>query len=297
MIAVSMAAAGTLETVDVARSPLRRRYRHAPMASAAVLAIIVACALAAPLIAPADPNRQQLRSRLRAPFSTSTEAVHVFGTDQLGRDVLSRVVFGARISLGISVVSVAIAGLLGFAVGAMAGFFGGAVDAVLMRLIDLQLAFPFILLAMAIIALLGPTVTNIIAVFIVTSWPTYARVVRAAVQVTKAQDFVTSAWAIGNSSWRVLGRHIVPNVVAPLIIIASFEMSRMIILESAIGFLGLGVPPPTPTWGNMLADGRAYIVDAWWLTVLPGAVIMLTTAAINFAADGLRDILDPRFVD
>jgi peptide/nickel transport system permease protein len=262
-----------------------------------VLGVVVVLALAASVVAPADPNRQQLRARLLPPMTAAPDGVRIFGTDQLGRDVLSRVLFGARISLFISTVAVVVAGVAGFAMGAVAGFAGGTADAVLMRLIDLQLAFPFILLAMAVLALLGPTVTNIIAVFIVTSWPTYARVVRAAVRTVTGQEFVASARAAGNPGWRILFRHIAPNVVTPVIILASFEMSRMIILESAIGFLGLGVPPPTPTWGGMLADGRAYIRDAWWLTVLPGGVIMITTAAINFAADGLRDALDPRFTE
>jgi peptide/nickel transport system permease protein len=292
-----MAASIALTDSDATTVPRRRRWRRLPFVSLTVIALIVAIAVTAPVVAPADPNRQQLRSRLQPPLSGPVDTLRVFGTDQLGRDVLSRVMWGARVSLFVSAVSVAVAGLVGFVIGAMTGFFGGAIDAVLMRLIDLQLAFPFILLVMAIIALLGPTMTNIIAVFIVTSWPTYARVVRASVLVTKTQDFVASARAVGNPAWRVLFRHIAPNVVTPVIIIASFEMSRMIILESAIGFLGLGIPPPTPTWGNMLADGRAYIVDAWWLTVLPGAVIMLTTAAINFTADGIRDVLDPRFIE
>lgn len=292
-----MAPSIALADSEVPTAHRRRRWRRLPFVSLAVIALIVAIAVAAPVVAPTDPNRQQLRSRLQPPLSGPGDALRVFGTDQLGRDVLSRVMWGARVSLFVSAVSVAVAGLLGFVIGAVTGFFGGAIDAVLMRLIDLQLAFPFILLVMAIIALLGPTMTNIIAVFIVTSWPTYARVVRASVLTTKTQDFVASARAVGNPAWRVLFRHIAPNVVTPVIIIASFEMSRMIILESAIGFLGLGIPPPTSTWGNMLADGRAYIVDAWWLTILPGAVIMLTTAAINFTADGIRDVLDPRFIE
>jgi peptide/nickel transport system permease protein len=281
----------------MAPTPVPRRRRRLPFVSLTLIAFIVMIALIAPVVAPADPGRQQLRSRLQPPLSRPLEVLHVFGTDQLGRDVLSRVMWGARVSLFVSALSVAVAGLIGFVIGAVTGFFGGVVDVVLMRLIDLQLAFPFILLVMAIIALLGPTMMNIIVVFIVTSWPTYARVVRSSVLMIKTQDFVASARAVGNRPWRVLFRHIAPNVVTPAIIIASFEMSRMIVLESAIGFLGLGIPPPTPTWGGMLADGRAYIVDAWWLTVLPGAVIMLTTAAINFMADGIRDLLDPRFIE
>lgn len=270
--------------------------RGLPVVSLAILAAILLAAALAPLLAPADPNQQALRSRLRPPLSRGTTAeLHLFGTDQLGRDVFSRVLYGARVSLTISAVSVAVAAVVGFVLGIGAGFSRGMVDVTLMRLVDLQLAFPVVLLVMVIIALLGSTVTNIVAVFVLASWPTYARVVRASVMALMAQDFVASAVAMGNPGWRLVMKHVAPNVLAPVLIIASFEVSRMIILESAIGFLGLGIPPPTPTWGNMLADGRAYIVDAWWLTVLPGAAIMLTAASVNFVADGIRDRLDPRF--
>jgi peptide/nickel transport system permease protein len=166
-----------------------------------------------------------------------------------------------------------------------------------MRLVDLQLAFPFILLAMAIVALLGPSLVNIIAVFVLTGWPTYARVVRGSVRTVVGLDFVTSAVAVGSPTWRIVARHVAPNVLTPVVVIASFEMSRMIILESAMAFLGLGVPPPTPTWGGLLADGRGYIRDAWWLTLLPGVAIMITTAAINFIADAVRNLLDPQFIE
>lgn len=164
-----------------------------------------------------------------------------------------------------------------------------------MRLTDLQLAFPFILLALAIIALLGPSLANITIVFTVTSWPVYARVVRGSVLSVKEHDFVAAARAVGQDDRGILLRHIAPNVLSPLIVIASFEVARMIITESALGFLGLGVQPPTPTWGNMLADGRDYIRDAWWLATFPGLAIMLTVTAVNLVGDGLRDLLDPSY--
>jgi peptide/nickel transport system permease protein len=272
--------------------------RHLPLLSLTTFGLIVLLAVGADYIAPADPNRQELRSRLRPPLSRSTGGhLFLFGTDQLGRDVFARALHGARVSLVVSSVSVIVAGVIGFLIGIASGFFGGVVDTVVMRLVDLQLAFPFILLAMAIVALLGPSLVNIIAVFVLTGWPTYARVVRASVQTVARLDFVTSAVAVGSPTWRIVARHVAPNVLTPVVVIASFEMSRMIILESAMAFLGFGVPPPTPTWGGLLADGRGYIRDAWWLTVLPGIAIMITTAAINFIADAVRNLLDPQFME
>jgi peptide/nickel transport system permease protein len=267
-----------------------------PIVSVAAKGLIVALAAGAGYVAPSDPNRQELRSRLKPPLARGANGhVFLFGTDHLGRDLFSRVVYGARVSLTVSSVSVLLAGAIGFLVGLVTGYFGGVADAAVMRVVDLQLAFPFILLAMAIVALLGPSLINIIAVFVLTAWPTYARVVRASVQTVSRLDFVTTAIAVGNPTWRVIARHVAPNVLTAVVVIASFEVSRMIILESALAFLGLGVPPPTPTWGGLLADGRGYIRDAWWLTVLPGSAILATTAAINFIADFVRNVLDPTF--
>lgn len=267
-----------------------------PIISVATMGLIVALAVGAGYVAPSDPNRQELRSRLKPPLSRGVNGqVFLFGTDHLGRDLFSRVIYGARVSLTVSSVSVILAGMIGFLVGLVTGYFGGVADAAVMRVVDLQLAFPFILLAMAIVALLGPSLINVIAVFVLTAWPTYARVVRASVQTVSRLDFVTTAIAVGNPTWRVIARHVAPNVLTAVVVIASFEVSRMIILESAMAFLGLGVPPPTPTWGGLLADGRGYIRDAWWLTVLPGSAIMATTAAINFIADFVRNVLDPTF--
>ncbi len=274
----------------------RRIRRHRPaLAGAAIFVLVVCAALLAGVVSPGDPLAQDIAARLQPPgWKSETGRGAWLGTDPLGRDVFSRLIHGSRISLLISLTSVSIAGLLGFGVGLAAGYYGGLVDAFLMRLADLQLAFPFILLALAIVALLGPSLVNIMTVFAVTSWPVYARVVRGSVLSIKTQEFVVSARSIGQSTRGILLRHIVPNTLAPLIVIASFEVARMIIAESALGFLGLGVQPPTPTWGGMVADGRQYIRDAWWLATFPGLAIMSVATAVNLVGDGLRDLLDPR---
>lgn len=263
---------------------------------AAIFAVVVCCAVFANALAPANPVSQNIISRLQPPgWNAVGGRVAWLGTDSLGRDILSRLIYGARISLMISLASVACSGLLGTGLGLVAGYYRAWPEALIMRLTDLQLAFPFILLALAIIALLGPSIVNITIVFTVTSWPVYARVVRGSVLSVKEHDFVAAARAVGQDDRGILLRHIAPNVLSPLIVIASFEVARMIITESALGFLGLGVQPPTPTWGNMLADGRDYIRDAWWLATFPGLAIMLTVTAVNLVGDGLRDLLDPSY--
>jgi peptide/nickel transport system permease protein len=262
---------------------------------AVLAAATVAAALLAPIVAPAPPTTVSLGARLLPPMARDRAGVlHPLGTDQLGRDVLSRIVYGARISLVVGVVTVALAGVLGLGAGLVSGYAGSAVDSVIMRIVDLQLAFPFILLALAIVALLGPSLTNIILVFVVTSWPVYARTARASVLVVRSLEFVEAARSAGAPASRLLLRHVLPNALGPMLVIASFEMARVIIVEAAISFLGLGIRPPTPTWGNMLADGRAYIRDAWWLSTFPGLAIMLLAASVNFIGDAVRDALDPR---
>jgi ABC-type dipeptide/oligopeptide/nickel transport system permease subunit len=274
----------------------RRLQRRRRMLTGAVLIVAVtASALAAGLLAPRDPLAQEVIARLQAPGWSDGEGWTAWlGTDHLGRDILSRLIHGGRISLLVSVTSVVGSLGLGFVLGLLAGFYGGPAETLIMRLTDLQLAFPFILLALAIVALLGPSLPNIIVVFTVTSWPIYARVVRGSVLSLKSLDFVAAARALGRRELGVLLRHIAPNTLAPLLVIAFFEIARMIVTEAALGFLGLGVQPPTATWGNMLADGRDYIRDAWWLSAFPGLAIMVTAAGVNLLGDGLRDLLDPR---
>jgi peptide/nickel transport system permease protein len=295
----------TLEVGEAAepregRQDLRRVIRELVRNKAALLGLaillgVMAAAVFAPLVAPYDPVFQEIARRLRPPgWVTAEGQIHLLGTDHLGRDILSRLIFGARISLIIGVSAVTVAGTLGTLIGLAAGYCGGRVDDFCMRLTDTMLAMPFILLALAVIAVLGPSLWNIIFVLGITSWVSYARVVRAEVLTLRTREFIAAAKALGGGGRRIVFRHLLPNVLTPVIVIATLEVARMIILESALSFLGLGVQPPTPTWGGMLADGRAYLSTAWWLATFPGLSIMLTVLGINLLGDWLRDVLDPR---
>jgi len=297
--AIALEVAQALELREQ-RQDLRRVLREllrnkAALAGLLVLGVVAASAVLAPLVAPTDPTAQEITSRLKPPGWISPEGrFSVLGTDHLGRDILSRLIFGARISLVIGLSAVAIAGTLGTLMGLAAGYRGGRVDDLCMRLTDTMLAMPFILLALAVIAVLGPSLRNIIIVLGITSWVSYARVVRAEVLTLRTREFVAAAQVLGGGGGRIVFRHLLPNVLTPVIVIATLEVARMIILESALSFLGLGIPPPTPTWGGMLADGRAYLSTAWWLATFPGLCIMLTVLGINLLGDWLRDVLDPR---
>jgi peptide/nickel transport system permease protein len=295
-IALDMSSAGTHESRQDLRRVLKELVRNkAALLGLVILVAITAAAIAAPLLAPVDPTVQDVTHRLKAPGWTTPEGrVSLLGTDHLGRDILSRLIFGARISLVIGVSAVALAGTLGTLLGLVAGYQGGRVDDFVMRLTDTMLAMPFILLALAVIAVLGPSLRNIIFVLGITSWVSYARVVRAEVLTLRTREFVSAAQALGGGGRRIVFRHLLPNVLTPVIVIATLEVARMIILESALSFLGLGVQPPTPTWGGMLADGRAYLSTAWWQATFPGLSIMLTVLGINLLGDWLRDVLDPR---
>jgi peptide/nickel transport system permease protein len=270
------------------------RRRTALFGLAVVLGVIVIAATA-PWVAGFDPIEQDIGNRLQPPgWPDASGTRHVLGTDHLGRDLLARVIFGARPALLVGFAAVAISGVLGMVTGLVSGYFGGRVDDVIMRLADVQLAFPFILLAIAVIGVLGPSLTTIIAVIGVSSWVVYARVVRSAVLSLREREFVQAALALGSRDGRVLVRHILPNALTPWLVVATLDMARVIVIESALSFLGLGVQPPTPTWGGMLADGRVYISTAWWLATFPGLAILLTVLGINLFGDGLRDTLDPR---
>lgn len=263
------------------------------MLGAAVL-LITACA---PWLAPYDPLAQKLALRLQPPTLLSSGGAHPFGTDHLGRDLLSRVLYGGRISLFISGVSVILAGTVGLMLGVLGGYYRRLGDIVIMRLVEIQLAFPLVLLALAVVVTLGTTARNIVLVFGLTSWPIYASIIRGEMLALQSREFIVAARSIGAADTAIVLRHLLPNLVSPLTVVASFEFARLLLMEAAIGFLGLGIQPPTPTWGNLLADGRAYLHDAWWLTAFPGATIALTVTSINFIGDTLRDLIDPRLVN
>ena len=260
-----------------------------------VVAMVLLTAAFAPVISPFDPLAQDISQRLREPgWHDAQGRTHLLGTDHLGRDILARIIYGSRIALLVGLAAVLISGVLGMAIGLISGYFGGRVDDFFMRLADVQLAFPFILLAIAVIGVLGPSLRNIIIVIGVSSWVVYARVVRGEVLSIRERDFVQAAIALGSRDTQVLVRHVLPNTFTPWLVVATLDMARVIVIESALSFLGLGVQPPTPTWGGMLADGRVYLSTAWWLATFPGLAILVTVLGINLFGDGLRDTLDPR---
>ena len=269
--------------------------RRTALFGAVVVLVVLVTALAAAWISPFDPIEQDIGERLRPPgWRDAAGRTHLLGTDHLGRDIFARVVHGARPALLVGFAAVAISGVLGMMAGLLAGYFGGRIDDVLMRLADIQLAFPFILLAIAVIGVLGPSLTTIICVIGVSSWVVYARIVRGSALSLREREFVQAAQALGGGDGRILVRHILPNVFTPWLVVATLDMARVIVIESALSFLGLGVQPPAPTWGGMLADGRVYISTAWWLATFPGLAILVTVLGINLFGDGLRDTLDPR---
>jgi peptide/nickel transport system permease protein len=260
-----------------------------------VVGLVVLTAALASTLTPFDPLEQDIGQRLKEPgWQDAQGRVHALGTDHLGRDILARIIYGSRIALLVGLSAVLISGLLGMLIGLMAGYFGGRIDDFLMRLADIQLAFPFILLAIAVIGVLGPSLRNIVIVIGVSSWVVYARVVRAEVLSIREREFVQAAIALGSRDGRILIHHVLPNAFTPWLVVATLDMARVIVIESALSFLGLGVQPPTPTWGGMLADGRVYLSTAWWLATFPGLAILVTVLGINLFGDGLRDTLDPR---
>ncbi|MEE9197802.1 MAG: nickel transporter permease [bacterium] len=272
-------------------SRLARFGRLSPLAALGllILIILVFMALFAPLLAPYDPTAVRLAEGLSGPSIT-----HPLGQDKLGRDILSRIIYGARISLYVGVFTVALSALIGTMVGAVAGFLGGVVDEVVMRLIDILLAFPGILLAIAFMAVLGPSLNNIVIALTVLGWVGYARLVRGQVLALREFEFVQAARALGADTRRIITRHLMPNVLGPVIVQATFGMAGAIVAEAGLSFLGLGTQPPNPSWGSMLNDGREFLLISPHLTTFPGLAIMAVVLGLNFLGDGLRDILDPR---
>ena len=277
---------------DVARSLWKSKA--AVFGSMIVLAVAF-CALGAPFLALHDPNDQSLRRRLIPPgWEGKGTWEYPLGTDHLGRDIFSRAIYGSRVSLTVGFSAVLISGTLGALLGLIAGYYGGKIEAIIMRLVDIQLAFPFILLAISVVAVVGAGLKNVIIVLGIAGWMVYARIVRGEVLSVKEREFVVAAKAVGVRDSLILFRHILPNVLTPVIVVATFSVANVIILEAALSFLGVGVEPAIPTWGGMLADGREYISTAWWLATFPGLAIMFTVLGINLIGDWLRDILDPR---
>ncbi|MFA5028512.1 MAG: ABC transporter permease [Candidatus Methylomirabilota bacterium] len=290
-------ASSTPASGSARRQPISR-WRKVPFfvwASALFMLLVVLAAVFAPVVSPYDPIQQSLRERLKSPtwFPEEGKGRHLLGTDQLGRDVFSRIVFGSRISLVVGFAAVVVGGLVGGVLGLLSGYAGGLIDELIMLLADAQLAFPFILLAIGIIAVLGPSFGNLIIVVGLSGWVTYARIVRAQVIVIKEREFVTAIRGLGGSTFRILRSHIIPNILAPFLVIATLELARTIILESTLSFLGLGIQPPTPSWGGILNEGRGYLDSAWWISAFPGLFLMLTALVVSRVGDWLRDILDP----
>ena len=279
---------------EAVRGGRARRTRALVVAGGSFVVLLVLMAAAAPLLAPHDPVRQSLRARLAAPTLAAPDGkAHLLGTDHLGRDVLSRVVFGARVSLIVGVAAVLVGGIVGAALGLLAGFRRGWTDTVIMTLADAQLAFPFILLAIGIIAVLGPSFPTLILVVGLSGWVAYARIIRAQVLVLRSREFVDAIHGLGGSVARIVVRHILPNVVSSLVVIATLELARAIVLEATLSFLGLGIQPPTPSWGGMVHEGREYLDSAWWISTVPGLVLMSTSLVVSRTGDWLRDLLDP----
>jgi len=261
----------------------------------AILAVLVVCGVAAPLIAPRNPQAQTLEDRLRPPrWTENGMPAYLLGTDNLGRDMLSRIVYGSRISLMVGAATVIFAGIVGCTLGAIAGYFGSTADEIVSKISEIFLAFPFLLIAIAIMAFLGQGVGNLIMALMLSRWVQYCRVVRGEVLSLKERDFITAAKALGAKDAYVIFRHVIPNTVASVTVIATFGMAIVIITEASLSFLGLGVPVHIPTWGSMLAEGRSYINRAPWLTIFPGLAIFITVFGINLLGDGLRDIFDPK---
>jgi peptide/nickel transport system permease protein len=264
------------------------------LAATGVLLVIVLVAVLAPWVAPHNPLAVNIRHRLAPPaWMDGGDFQHLLGTDQVGRDLLSRMVYGSRVELVVGVGSVLLSAGIGVLLGLGAGYFGARVDTAIMTVINVMLSFPFILLALAVIAVLGPSLPNLIFVLGAAGWPIYARVIRAETLSIREREFIVASRALGTGHLRIVFRQILPNLTSPIIVIATLQVAQFIIVASFLSFLGLGVQPPTPAWGNMLGEGRVYMLNSWWIAAFPGLAIFVTTLAINLMGNALRDWLDP----
>jgi peptide/nickel transport system permease protein len=286
----------TIESAASDVLPARPRDRRwPPMVPLLIVGALVFCALMAPLLSPHSPLEGSLGDRLVPPIGMEgSRRGHPLGTDRLGRDTLSRLLHGAQISLAVSVVGISLTGTLGSFIGLLAGFLGGWVDTLLMRLVDISLSLPGILIAVLLSVVFEPSFTNVIIVVVFLLWPSYARLVRGETLSLKHQEFVALARVAGCSNLTIMFRHIVPNLAPSILVLATLHVGYVIVLEAALSFLGVGIPPPTPSWGVMVADGRGLIEQAWWVSILPGIAILVTVLSLNILGDWVRDRLDPK---
>jgi peptide/nickel transport system permease protein len=273
-----------------------RQLRRYPLVPIVILVfVLVIPALLAPWVAPHDPLKGSLAARLKAPaWQAGGSTDYPLGTDKLGRDILSRIIYGARVSLLVSLVAILVGGAIGTTLGLISGYFGRWTDSLIMRLVDISLSLPTILLALVLVAAVGPSFATVVTVLVILLWARYARLVRAETLAIKERDFIARARVAGASHIRIMLKYIFPNVVNSLIVLATLQVGYVILLESALSFLGAGLPRPLPAWGLMIADGRELIVTAWWVSMFPGLAIMLTVLALNLLGDWLRDHLDPK---
>lgn len=293
---MAVAASGWPSMAERSRSRWRPVVRNQRVLfGSAVLFLMLFAALAAPLLSPFEPRAQNPAMGNQPPLWRGEEGtIRLFGTDPLGRDIYTRILYGARVSLLVGGAAVLVALLIGVPLGLLSGFFGGGLDSLIMRLVDVQLAIPFFLLAITLAAILGPGLINVIVLLGFTSWVGYARVVRAQVLSLRELPYIEAARTVGASPWSLVRRHLLPNAWTPVIVLASQQVGSMIVAESSLTFLGIGVPPEIPTWGGMIAAGRSYVSLAWWVATIPGIALTLTVVAIYFLGDGLRDVLDPK---
>lgn len=266
-----------------------------PLLPLLVVGLLVFCALFAPFLAPHSPIEGSLVKRLIPPLGMEGSTLaHVLGTDRLGRDTLSRLLYGAQISLAVSLVGILLTGAVGVAIGLLAGFWGAWVDTICMRLVDISLSLPGILMAVLLSVVFKPSFQNVVIVVIFLLWPSYARLVRGETLSLKQQEFVALARVAGCSSLTIMCRHLLPNLAPSILVLATLQVGFVIVLEASLSFIGVGIPPPTPSWGVMVADGRGLIEQAWWISILPGLAILVTVISLNILGDWVRDRLDPK---